>query len=178
MRNLASMLIGIALTVALWGVAGSADPAGAVEPLTRPAVSKPLSSVLATSSSSHKLAKRCKTTGRVLCVDKTRRKLYYVKHGKVLKTMDARFGCARTPTRQGTFKVRRKNRHWTSTIYHSSMPFSMFFSGGQAVHYSSDFNRRGYAGCSHGCVNIRSWSKIKWVFAHIKVGDRVVVYRS
>ena len=50
--------------------------------------------------------------------------------------MDARFGCASTRTRQGTFNVYRKNRHWTSTIYHTSMPFSMFFSGGQAVHYS------------------------------------------
>ena len=58
------------------------------------------------------------------------------------------------------------------------MPFSMFFSGGQAVHYSSDFAARGYAGCSHGCVNIRKKSTIRWVFARIHVGDRVVVYRS
>jgi hypothetical protein len=184
MRKLASLLIGIALTVGLTvglsGTAAVADPADAVEPLAQPAAARPVSSVMVTASSSHnvKLAKRCKTKGRVLCVDKTRRKLYYVKHGKILKTMAARFGCYRTPTRQGTFKVRRQSRHWRSTIYHTSMPYSMFFSGGQAVHYSSDFNRRGYAGCSHGCVNIRSWSKISWVFAHIKVGDRVVVYRS
>jgi lipoprotein-anchoring transpeptidase ErfK/SrfK len=177
MRKLASMLIGIALTASLMGTAG---PAGAAEPLAQPTATHQVSSIMVTASSKPKikLAKRCKTKRRVLCIDKARRKLYYVSHGKILKTMDARFGCKRTPTRQGTFKVRRKNRHWTSTIYHSSMPFSMFFSGGQAVHYSSDFNRRGYAGCSHGCVNIRSWSKIKWVFAHIKVGDRVVVYRS
>jgi lipoprotein-anchoring transpeptidase ErfK/SrfK len=65
-----------------------------------------------------------------------------------------------------------------STIYHSPMPYSMFFSGGQAVHYSSDFARRGYYGCSHGCVNIRNWSKIAWIYQRIRVGDKVVVYRS
>ena len=58
------------------------------------------------------------------------------------------------------------------------MPFSMFFSGGQAVHYSSDFAARGYAGCSHGCVNIRSKKTLAWIYAKIRVGDRVVVYRS
>ncbi len=133
---------------------------------------------LGESASSAKLTQRCKIDGRVLCIDKTRSKAYYVKNGKIIKTMDARFGCSGTATREGTFRVFRKNRHWTSTIYHSPMPFSMFFSGGQAVHYSSDFAARGYAGCSHGCVNIRKWSTIEYVFGKIRVGDRVVVYRS
>lgn len=65
-----------------------------------------------------------------------------------------------------------------STIYHTPMPFSMFFSGGQAVHYSSDFAARGYLGCSHGCVNVRDWNKLEWIYDRVKVGDRVVVYRS
>ena len=125
-----------------------------------------------------KIAKRCKTDGRVLCIDKTRRKLYYVKKSKIIKTLDARFGCASTRTREGTFRVYRKNRHWTSTIYHTPMPYSMFFSGGQAVHYSADFKARGYSGCSHGCVNVRAKSTIRYVFKRIRVGDKVVVYRS
>ena len=57
-----------------------------------------------------------------------------------------------------------RTAHWTSTIYDSPMPYSMFFSGGQAVHYSSDFKARGYCGCSHGCVNIRAKSTIRYVF--------------
>ena len=65
-----------------------------------------------------------------------------------------------------------------STIYHTPMPYAMFFSGGQAVHYSSDFASRGYNGCSHGCVNIRNKSGIRWVFDRVRVGDRVIVYRS
>ena len=114
----------------------------------------------------------------MLCIDKTQRKLYYLQNGSIKLTTPARFGCAGTATRQGTFHVYRKNRHWVSTIYHSPMPYSMFFSGGQAVHYSSDFAARGYAGCSHGCVNLRDWNKIAWVYNHIRVGDKVVVYRS
>ena len=66
-----------------------------------------------------------------------------------------RFGSEYTPTREGVFSVFQKNRDWTSTLYGSKMPYSMFFSGGQAVHYSSDFAARGYSGASHGCVNVR-----------------------
>ena len=130
------------------------------------------------SSGGKKIDKRCKFSGRALCIDKTRDKLYYLKNGKVVKTMDARFGCASTRTREGRFKVNWKSRHHVSSIYHTPMPYAMFFSGGQAVHYSSDFAARGYNGCSHGCVNIRNKSGIRWVFNRIHVGDRVIVYRS
>ena len=58
------------------------------------------------------------------------------------------------------------------------MPFSMFFSGGPGGALLVRLRGRGYAGCSHGCVNIRKKSTIRWVFARIHVGDRVVVYRS
>jgi lipoprotein-anchoring transpeptidase ErfK/SrfK len=124
------------------------------------------------------LPARCVTSGRVLCVDKARRKLYYVKAGKIIKSADARFGCAGMRTREGTFKVYRKSRHHVSSLFHSPMPFAMFFSGGQAVHYSPDFARTGYNGCSHGCVNIRARSTIAWIFDRIRVGDRVYVYWS
>jgi hypothetical protein len=125
-----------------------------------------------------KLPSRCKTSGRVLCADKTKRKLYYVKAGKVVRTLDARFGCSGMATRQGTFKVFRKSRNHVSSLFHTPMPYAMFFSGGQAVHYSPDFARNGYNGCSHGCVNTRSRSTIAWIFDQIRIGDRVVVYRG
>ncbi len=129
-------------------------------------------------TTSVKLPKRCTTGARVLCIDKTKRKLYYVKSGKVAKTMDARFGCAGMRTREGTFQVNWKSRNHVSTLFHTAMPYSMFFSGGQAVHYSADFAARGYAGCSHGCVNIRNKDGLRWVFDQMRTGDRVVVYRS
>jgi lipoprotein-anchoring transpeptidase ErfK/SrfK len=46
------------------------------------------------------------------------------------------------------------------------------------VHYSSDFAARGCNGASHGCVNVRDLGKIQALFDQIKVGDKVVVYRS
>jgi lipoprotein-anchoring transpeptidase ErfK/SrfK len=124
------------------------------------------------------IPKRCKTHGRVLCIDKTIRKLYYLKNSKVVKIVDARFGCRSRPTRMGTFHIFRRSRYHTSSIYHVYMPYAMFFSGGQAVHWSAAFTKHGYHGCSHGCVNIRDKAGILWLFDQMHVGDRVVIYRS
>lgn len=118
---------------------------------------------------------RC-LNGRVLCVSKTSRTLAWVIDGKVVSAMDVRFGSQYTPTREGTFSVFAKSRHHVSTIYHTAMPYAMFFSGGQAVHYSPDFAARGYAGASHGCVNVRDVNKIAALFAQVRIGDKVVVH--
>lgn len=119
--------------------------------------------------------KRC-TTGRVLCISKNSRTLSWMIDGRVVSSMDVRFGSQYTPTRKGTFSVYWKSRHHVSTIYHTAMPYAMFFSGGQAVHYSADFAARGYSGASHGCVNVRDEGKIASLFAQVSTGDKVVVY--
>jgi hypothetical protein len=124
------------------------------------------------------LDERCLVKGRVFCVDKTRNKVYYLVDKRVTQVLDARFGCANMRSREGKFKVFRMSRNHVSSIYHTPMPYAMFFSGGQAVHYSADFAKRGYKGCSHGCVNVRDKSAIAWIFDQVKVGDRVVVYKS
>ncbi|AXE37944.1 L,D-transpeptidase family protein [Acidipropionibacterium virtanenii] len=121
------------------------------------------------------LDSRCKT-GLVVCISKTDRQLRLVQDGKVLISLDARFGSEEGPTREGTFSIEWRNKDWVSTIYGSKMPYAMFFSGGEAIHYSSDFAARGYDGNSHGCVNIRSWSGIQYVWNHAPVGTKVVVY--
>jgi len=122
---------------------------------------------------------RCRT-GRVLCIDKTSRTVRWVIDGKVQLTMDARFGSTvnDTPTREGLFHVYFMNADHVSKLYGSAMPYAMFFSGGQAVHYSSDFATVGYYGASHGCVNIRDYEGIEWLFSQVRVGDTVVVYWS
>ncbi|MFJ7490614.1 L,D-transpeptidase family protein [Streptomyces sp. NPDC097727] len=119
--------------------------------------------------------KRC-MTGRVLCISKNSRTLSWMIDGRVVSSMDVRFGSQYTPTREGTFSVYWKSRHHVSTIYHTAMPYAMFFSGGQAVHYSADFAARGYSGASHGCVNVRDEGKIASLFAQVRTGDKVVVY--
>ena len=120
---------------------------------------------------------RC-TTGRVLCVDKTSRSLRWVVDGVVLRTVEVRFGSDELPTREGAFAVFKKSRDHVSSLYDTSMPFAMFFSGGQAVHYSPDFAANGYSGASHGCVNVRDRVGVEWLFDHVRLGDRVIVYRS
>ncbi|CAL9560317.1 L,D-transpeptidase family protein [Streptomyces sp. enrichment culture] len=118
---------------------------------------------------------RC-TTGRVLCVSKSSRTLRWMIDGRTVSTMSVRFGSQYTPTREGVFHVYWKSRHHVSTLYDSAMPYAMFFSGGQAVHYSYDFAARGYAGASHGCVNVRDEAAIADLYAQVRNGDKVVVY--
>ncbi|HET6562413.1 MAG TPA: L,D-transpeptidase family protein [Marmoricola sp.] len=120
---------------------------------------------------------RC-DTGRVLCIDKTSSSLRWVVDGEVQVTLDARFGGNGYVTREGSFSVYRKSRDHVSSLYDSSMPFAMFFDGGQAVHYSPDFAATGYTGASHGCVNIRDYDEIAALYDEVQLGDRVVVYWS
>ena len=55
------------------------------------------------------------------------------------------------------------------------MPYSLFFNGNQAIHYSPWFRRDGYAGGSHGCINLRDRAKAEWVFERSPVGTTVSV---
>ncbi len=120
---------------------------------------------------------RC-VTGRAMCIDKTSRSLRWVIDGVVKLRLDVRFGSAELPTREGTFSVFRKSRDHISSLFGTSMPFAMFFSGGEAVHYSPDFVANGYNGASHGCVNVRDYNGIRRLFDQARLGDKVIVYRS
>ncbi len=120
---------------------------------------------------------RCQT-GRALCIDKTTSQMRWMVDGTIRSTVDVRFGAWYSPTREGLFHVYWKDIDHVSSLYGSAMPYSLFFSGGQAVHYSSDFAARGYAGASHGCVNVRDYDALKQIFSEVNVGDKVVVYRS
>ena len=95
-------------------------------------------------------------TGRVMCVSKSTKRLTWVVDGVPQYGFDVRFGSDELPTREGVFSVYKKKVDVISNLYHTPMPYSMFFSGGQAVHYSSNFARLGYSGASHGCVNVRN----------------------
>ncbi|MFC5959598.1 L,D-transpeptidase family protein [Streptomyces pratens] len=119
---------------------------------------------------------RCRT-GRVLCISKSSRTLRWMVDGRTLTTLPVRFGSDPTPTRDGVFEVYWKSRDHVSTLYDSPMPYAMFFSGGQAVHFSADFAARGYAGSSHGCVNVRDEAAIARLYEQVRNGDKVVVHR-
>ncbi len=119
---------------------------------------------------------RC-MSGRAMCISKRTNSLVWVIDGQPQLRFDVRFGSAELPTREGVFSVGWKSRDHVSTIYHTKMPYAMFFSGGQAVHFSPDFAARGYNGASHGCVNVRDLAGIQSLFAQARVGDKVIVYR-
>jgi peptidoglycan hydrolase-like protein with peptidoglycan-binding domain len=122
------------------------------------------------------LDSRCRT-GRAMCVDKGTRTLTWVVAGKPTMVMWARFGGPGVETREGTFSVLRKYEYVVSNLYFTPMPYSMFFSGGQAVHYSSNFARIGYAGSSHGCVNIGDYAQVQALYFASRIGDKVIVHR-
>jgi len=123
------------------------------------------------------LDQRCYTKGKVMCIDMTQRTLRYVKKGKIITILDARFGSQSNPTRLGVNHVYSKVEHNISTEYHTPMPYSMFFDGGIAVHYSMFFKAVGYNGNSHGCVNIRDYNGVKKLYSQIPIGTKVVVYK-
>ncbi|MFD7666171.1 L,D-transpeptidase family protein [Streptomyces sp. NPDC059788] len=135
-------------------------------PTRKPAARKPAA----------KADPRC-LRGRVLCISKRSNSLAWMVDGKVRSAMDVRFGAQYTPTREGTFRITFKSRRHISTIYRTPMPYAMFFSGGQAVHYSADFAAHGYRGASHGCVNVRDRTKLATLFQQVKPGDKVVIYK-
>jgi lipoprotein-anchoring transpeptidase ErfK/SrfK len=160
----------------------AAAPIAATVPAAAAVPAKATATTVATSATvlvpgKLRLDQRC-MTGRILCINKKTRKIAFMYNGKLLATADARFGCSSTPTRNGMFKIYRKDKNHVSTLYHSAMPYSMFFSGGQAVHYSADFAARGYNGCSHGCVNVRDKTKLAWIYNRMSVGDKILVYNA
>lgn len=118
--------------------------------------------------------------GEVMCISKSSNTMHFMQDGKIVATVDVRFGKEDDPerrTREGNFLVFRKEVQHTSNLYGSEMPYAMFFSGGQAVHFSSDFAARGYNGNSHGCVNVRDKATLATIFDQVDVmSTRVVVY--
>lgn len=65
----------------------------------------------------------------------------------------------RTPI--GSFRPKRLERMWYSTIYDNApMPYSIFFLGGYAVHGTTATGRLG-APASHGCVRLATGNAAK-----------------
>lgn len=125
-----------------------------------------------------KLPKPCRSKGLILCTDKTQLVLRMMRNGKQLLVTDVRFGSELNPTRNGNFRVYAKDRFLISDLAHTPMPFSLFFSGGQAIHYSPGFHRDGYNGASLGCVNVGKFKVAREIYETAPVGTRVLVYRS
>ena len=110
-------------------------------------------------------------------------------NGKVVKTFKVRLGGynqhAKThiwrnfPTANGTWKVYDKQVDPASENYGSgAMPYSTMFYPDMYVHYSPGFHAVGYAGSSHGCVNIGKLSDAIWIFKNTPIGAKVHIYST
>lgn len=132
-----------------------------------------------------------KRHGVAIDISKTDRKARLLKDGRIVLEADARFGGWTTdedgkkvylPTREGAFSVFRKGgAEYRSNLYSVEnegvlMPYPTFFSGGQAVHYSYEFAKVGYAVFSHGCVGLRDMAAAER-FNKVPYGTVVVVHR-
>jgi hypothetical protein len=121
---------------------------------------------------------RCRT-GRVVCVEETTQQLWLVVDGVVRMNLTIRLGAPSHPTREGAFGIYWKDRKHVSSLYPGlPMPYSLFFSRGEAVHYSPEFAHNGYDVSSHGCIETRDKKQSAALFELVRVGDKVVVYRS
>ncbi|BBC35955.1 hypothetical protein SGFS_072490 [Streptomyces graminofaciens] len=113
-------------------------------------------------------------TYRVACVDLSRQLTWVQKGKKVLfGPAPIRSGRKQYPTRAGWHSVYWKHKNHWSTLYNQPMPYSQFFSGGQAFHavYGSLDTEIG----SMGCVNMRLADARK-LWDVLKTKDRVFVW--
>jgi peptidoglycan hydrolase-like protein with peptidoglycan-binding domain len=158
-----------------WNVLDSAGATSATTPAPNPA------------SSATQLPSSCLTNTKTICVVKVQGShatLYAVQNKAIVKSFAVRTGDARGAsyaTTNGTYSVGRRYIDYKSKSYNNApMPYSLFFNGGQAIHYSADFAANGYggAGASHGCVNVGSLSNAKWLYDWSPIYTRVVVTKG
>ncbi len=130
-----------------------------------------------------KLPKACREERQVVCIDKTAKLMRLVRKGKVVQTLDVRFGVPGLDTPTGSFRVYYRDRYATSGINGPNaprvpMPYALFFTGDIGIHYSPTFAASGYypGGGSHGCVNVADLKGVAWLFDQVSVGTRVYVY--
>jgi len=159
--------------------AATSAKATSAKPTAKPTTAKPTTAKPTTAAPAVKLDPRCTTGDRVLCADKSKGRIYYVQNGVVVKTFAARFGRTGHTTDEGAFRIYMKDPLLISYKYEEAkMPWSMCYNGSECVHYSYAFAANTNPMGSHGCINIKDMAGIKALYAEMKVGDTVIVYRS
>jgi hypothetical protein len=116
------------------------------------------------------LPPRCTTAGWHLCYDRKRHQASLYRQGRLYNSWLVRGGDYYMQTRTGNFTVQwRSIDHKSRQFSGAPMPYSQFFSGGQALH-GSRYMMNPYEGHSHGCVNF--WvedARQLWNLTHDKV---------
>ena len=113
---------------------------------------------------------------RVACLDLTNQIMWVREGGRVVyPAVPIRTGMRGYATRTGTFSVQRRIRDEWSRLYHQPMPFSQYFSGGQAMHgtYKNIYSPPG----SYGCVNLR-YGDAERLWKTLRIGSGVRIWGS
>jgi len=112
--------------------------------------------------------------GRIACVDLTHQRLW-VQVGKkvVFGPVQVRTGRKGYVTRTGLWHVYSRQLHHWSTLYNVAMPYSQFFSGGEAFHGLNE--PMSTPPGSHGCVNMNT-RDAKKLWSVLKLHDPVKVF--
>ena len=121
-------------------------------------------------------AEHCPTTmGRIACVDLTRQ-LMWVQAGRRLLfgPVRVRTGRAGYVTRPGLWHIYFRNADQWSSLYDVAMPYSQFFSGGEAFHGLNGESMSTPPG-SHGCVNMNTWDA-RSLWGILRLGDPVMIF--
>jgi hypothetical protein len=87
------------------------------------------------------------------CYDRARHETTLWRDGVLVNAWLVRGGSADLQTRTGDFRVFSRDIDHVSSLYGSPMPYSQFFSGGQAFHGSGTMVDP-FSGHSHGCINM------------------------
>lgn len=95
----------------------------------------------------------CRDPGWHACYDRWWHQVTLFHDGRINNSWLVRGGGASTPTRPGTFRVYLRDIDHHSSLFDAPMPYSQFFSGGQALH-GSRLMMDPFVGHSHGCVNL------------------------
>ena len=124
--------------------------------------------------------------GKVICVGIKSWQLVALQNHKPIMKMAARHGAEGIhrasdgtgpwPTRRGIYRIFAKYVSKVSTLYHVKMPYFMPFSGGQGIHYSSEY-AAGYR-YSHGCVGLKSLAQAAALYKWAEVGTTVIVVNA
>jgi hypothetical protein len=95
----------------------------------------------------------CRTGGWHACYDRWRHQVNLYHDGVLLNSWLVRGGGYSTQTRRGSFEVYYRDIDHVSSLFGGApMPYSQFFSRGQALH-GSRMMMNPFVGHSHGCVN-------------------------
>jgi hypothetical protein len=112
--------------------------------------------------------RQCAGSGWHICYDRHNHQATLWRSGRLWNSWLVRGGAWQHKTRTGDFTVFRREHPHRSSLYGSPMPYSQFFSGGQAFHGSRNMMDP-YEGHSHGCVNMYvEDARQLWMLTHDK----------